>query len=417
MTAFTHDSPIEPLFAQNARLWRRIWLATQGVATLVATWVELEHTGPSVQLGVLVAALVVYHVAGALAHAWILRRTWTVLLFVPVGWVLVLAALKMNGAFGLLVLGAILEGFIFLPFAWAAVTLAIVVAALGTGVGIGASQQPPAVMLARVGIVLATGVMIATVLLYIHRANRETALRTRLLDQLAATQRDLAERARDAGIVEERQRLSRDIHDTLAQAFTSIIKHLETVELALGDTAHDPAATRALERVKPHLAHAQDASRASLAEIRQVLHALRPVALNDAPLAAALERVVREWGAANDVRTTFQADALPPLLPDADVIFLRATQESLSNVSRHAHASLVAVTIAVVDELVLLTIDDDGRGFAPGDAMGAEKLGLTGMRERVRRFGGHVLVDSEAGKGTSLTVALPTAAVVDGVAT
>ncbi|MEP6733469.1 MAG: sensor histidine kinase, partial [bacterium] len=322
-------------------------------------------------------------------------------------WVLVILAIEVSGAFSLLVLGAIIQGFIFLPFAWAAVTLGVVVAALAAGAGVRDRHEAPSVMLTRVGIVIATGVMIATVLLYIHRANRETALRTRLLQQLDVAQRGLADRARDAGVLEERQRLSRDIHDTLAQAFTSVIRHLEAVELALRDAGQSAS----LERVMPHLVHAQAVSRSSLTEIRQVLFALRPAALADASLVAALGRIVEQWGGANDVRTTFTADTLPVLVPDADVIFLRATQEALSNVARHANASNVAISIALVDGLVLLTVDDDGRGFAHTESLGSEQLGLTGMRERVRRFGGHVLIDSTLGSGTSLTVAMPLASI------
>src|SRR5205085_5369736 len=102
--------------------------------------------------------------------------------------------------------------------------------------------------------------------------------------------------------------------------------------------------------------------------------------------------------------------------PGADVIVLRATQEALSNVARHARATCVTAGISAVDGLVLLTVEDDGRGFAQADSLGAEKLGLSGMRERVRRFGGHVMIESEPGSGTSLTVALPLASIAREVA-
>ena len=93
------------------------------------------------------------------------------------------------------------------------------------------------------------------------------------------------------------------------------------------------------------------------------------------------------------------------------MVFLRATQESLSNVSRHANAQQVAVSLTSVDGLALLTIEDDGAGFADLDAVGAEKMGLSGMRERVRRFGGHLLIDSTVGEGTGLTIAMPLSAI------
>lgn len=401
-------SPVAPLFAHNARLWLRVWAATQGAALGVALYVIVSQgagraTGIQPALIELLVLLAAYHVIGVLAYRWILRRTWAVLLFVPLGWVLVVSALQISGAFGLLILGAILQGFIFLPFAWAATVLGLVTTGLATSIALRAKAS--GIVAVQIGGILATGVMIGTVLLYIHRANQEAELRTRLLRQLDEAQRDLADRARDAGVQEERRRFARDIHDTLAQGFTSVIKHLEAIELSLGPPGarHDES----IERMMPHLAHAQAVSRSSLADIRRLVWSLQPAELTEASLAAALGRVVAQWSEANAIPATFTSDALPALHPDADVIFLRATQESLSNVARHAEAASVAVSLSAVDGLALLTVEDDGRGFAHVDAHGVEKMGLAGMRERVRRFGGHLLIDSAVGEGTSLTVAMP----------
>ncbi|MGH9887566.1 MAG: sensor histidine kinase, partial [bacterium] len=127
-----------------------------------------------------------------------------------------------------------------------------------------------------------------------------------------------------------------------------------------------------------------------------------------------VERIVTHWSEANGIAAACNIDALPPLTPDADVIFLRATQEALSNVARHAKASHVSVSLHCVDALVLLSIEDDGRGLSDADVAGAGKMGIAGMRERVRRFGGHVMIESTAGAGTSLTVALPLSAIGSG---
>ncbi|MEO8336535.1 MAG: sensor histidine kinase [bacterium] len=403
-------APVAPLFAHNARLWLRVWAATQAAALGVAFYVLLGagNGGPRLadpSVVRLIAGLVAYHAVGVLAYGWILRRTWAVLLFVPVGWVLVFSAIQISGVFGLLILGAILQGFIFLPFTWAAIVLGLVTTGLATMVALRTSASARGIVPVQIGGILVTGVMIGTVLLYIHRTNQEAELRARLLRQLDEAQRDLADRARDAGVQEERRRFARDIHDTLAQGFTSVIKHLEAIELSLdssGATQHE-----SMQRVMPHLAHAQAVSRASLADIRRLVWALQPAELRESSLAAALARIVAQWSDANGVPATFTSDSLPALQPDADVIFLRATQESLSNVARHAHASRVSVSMTSVDGLVLLTVDDDGIGFAHADAQGVEKMGLAGMRERVRRFGGHLLVDSTEDEGTSLTVAMP----------
>lgn len=408
--------PLEPLFASNARLWLRVWGATQAAALVISVVVFSGGAGAAGRFFDSArtsdffryfAALVAYHVVGLVAYDRVIRRTWAVLLFVPLGWVLILASLEASGVFGLLIFGAILQGFIFLPFAWAITTLALVVSAFAGGVAFFDSRGLSALTLSRVGGILATGIMIGTVLLYIHRSNREAAVRNRLLRQLDEAQRDLAERAREAGVQEERQRLARDIHDTLAQGFTSVIKHLEAIELSL--IAPGKTSDVAMQQAVPHLKHAQAVSRTSLAEIRRLVWALRPAELEDSSLGAALRRIVAQWSEANAVPATVSIETVPSLLPDADVIFLRATQESLSNVARHANASSVTVTLQRVDELVLLTVEDDGAGFANVDAAATGSLGLSGMRERVRRFGGRVMIDSVIGEGTSLTVAMPLA--------
>ncbi|MFI5227436.1 MAG: sensor histidine kinase [Gemmatimonadales bacterium] len=213
-----------------------------------------------------------------------------------------------------------------------------------------------------VDVLLSNAVMFGVLMLYIHRANRGAATRARLLGQLDEAQRGLAERAHEAGAQEERQRLARDIHDTLAQGFTSVIKHLEAIELSF-------------ER-SPAIGH-----------------------------------IVTQWSEANAIEATCVIGELPALHLGAEVTCLRATQESLSNVARHANASRVAVTLDCVDGLLLLSVEDDGRGVAEAEDTSAGRMGIAGIRERVRPFGGRVIVESGAGTGTSITVALPLAAI------
>src|SRR5262249_25476148 len=146
--------------------------------------------------------------------------------------------------FALLVFGAVIQGFIFLPFAAAIVTLTLVVGLLATTIVV-QSKQVNGLTVSRVLSIVAMGVMVGTVMLYIHRVNRDAAVRARLLRQLDDAQRDLADRARESGVQEERQRLARDIHDTLAQGFTSVIKHLEAIELSFaGSTESGEAGAR-----------------------------------------------------------------------------------------------------------------------------------------------------------------------------
>jgi signal transduction histidine kinase len=423
---------LEPLFAHNVRLWLRVWATIQAVAIALGAYFMMHDAGglraffaspeAARSLGIL-GLLIAYHALGLQAHAWILARPWAVLIYLPLGWVLILGAMRFMNGLVVLVFGAIIQGFIFLPFAAAIATLVAVIALL-VGMMMANSRAPwSSVMAARVLSVVAMGVMIGTVMLYIHRVNRDAAVRARLLRQLDEAQRDLADRAREAGVQDERQRLARDIHDTLAQGFASVIKHLEAIELSFAAT--EPSSERdardAMARALPHLAHARDVSRTSLGEIRRLVWALRPTPLAEATLGAAIERIVTQWSDANGVRTTCEIATVPPLQPEADVIFLRAAQETLSNVAKHAGATNVSVRLEVADGIVLLSVDDDGRGvgdadtagdgFADADTAGDGKFGIAGMRERVRRFGGHVLIETQPGAGTSVTVAMPLAAI------
>jgi signal transduction histidine kinase len=409
--------PVHPLFASSTRLWLRIWIATQMSATVLGAYFAASWWGGIAQLvrspgfgrlATVLALLVAYHVVGVRAQHWLLRRRWALLLFVPVGWLLILLAVERSPTFALLLVGGVIQGFVFLPFAWAMTLLAVITATMAALAG-SASAPHTDVRLMRAAGIVAIGVMIGTVLLYIHRANREAIARTRLLQRLEEAQRDLAERAREAGVRDERQRFARDIHDTLAQGFISVLRHLEAIELSLGATTSDQDGSRG--RVLQHLSHARTVSQESLAEVRRLVWALNPVALDDAPLAQALGRVVAQWREATGVEATFTADAIPGLQPEAEVIFLRATQEALSNVARHAEARRVTVSLACVDGLVMLGVEDDGRGFVHSEASGPVRRGLAGMRERVQKWQGHLMVDSIVGEGTSVTVALPLAAV------
>jgi signal transduction histidine kinase len=413
-------APIEPLFASNAPLWLRVWEATQATALAVSCFLIVHTAGglgaflasrSAAPTMAIVGILIAYHATGFFAYQWILRHRAAALLFVPLGWVIALWSIQISGVFGLLLVGVVIQGCIFLSFAWAMGALVCIV---GTFVGLTLSQagaRGAEFTVSRAWGLIAVGVTVGTIILYIHRVNLDSAARARLLERLDEAQRDLEARAREAGIQEERRRLALDIHDTLAQGFASVIRHLEAVELSF---AADGAAGALMLRATPHLAHAQAVSRSSLAEIRRVVWALRPPDLTDSTIGAAIERIATAWGDANSVHVTFKIDALPRLSPDADVIFLRATQEALSNVARHARATRVFVSLQCEDGLALLTVEDDGCGAGSADAGAPEKFGIAGMRERVARFGGHVMIESGASGGTSVTVAMPLAAIASG---
>lgn len=221
---------------------------------------------------------------------------------------------------------------------------------------------------------------------------------------------DLASAERRAGTEAERQRLAAEIHDTLAQGFTSIVLHLETADAAIGgETSRADAVSSAIFH---HLDQARQTARDSLAETRRLVWALRPEPLELATLPGALRRVAARWKEATGVATEFTMTGdLPPLLPQVEVTLLRVTQESLANVHKHARATRVAVSLSFGEGTVLMDVRDNGAGIdsqrSENGAHDQGGFGLIGMRERVESFGGTFVLESEPGKGTTVAVALP----------
>ncbi|MDQ3695953.1 MAG: sensor histidine kinase [Chloroflexota bacterium] len=239
---------------------------------------------------------------------------------------------------------------------------------------------------------------------FIERIITQSDQRRRLIEELAATRDELAVAERQAGIVDERQRLAREIHDTLAQGFASIVLHLEAAEAAL-----PPGATTALH----HLDQARRTSRESLAEARRLVWALRPPSLEHSSLEQALARLATRWTEESGVpaRLVVTESALD-LHPEIEVTLLRAAQEGLANVRKHADASSVTLTLTTMADLVTLDLQDDGIGFAPAATAppeaGGGGYGLASLRQRVERLGGTLVIESAAGVGTTIAVALPT---------
>jgi signal transduction histidine kinase len=229
----------------------------------------------------------------------------------------------------------------------------------------------------------------------------QSAERQALLRQLGETRADLAAAERQAGMLEERERLSREIHDTLAQGFASVVTHLEAADATLATDA---------DRAREHLRAAEDVARASLDDARGLVWALRPASLADGGLPAALERTAAAAAAGGPAVDLTISGSPRPLHPDVEVSLLRAAQEGLANARRHAGASRVALTLTYFDDEVALDVIDDGCGFdptalaAPGPAGGH---GLRGMRERTERLGGRLEVESAPGEGTAIALALP----------
>lgn len=225
------------------------------------------------------------------------------------------------------------------------------------------------------------------------------------LDENTALQAQVLARAREAGVLDERQRMARDIHDTLAQSLAGILTQLQAAE----QTMNEPAALR------DHIRSALDLAREGLVEARRTVHALEPSALIEARLPDAIGAVARRWSKMNQIDAALTTTGEPrPMHPDVEVTLLRAAQEALTNVAKHARASRVGLTLSYMEDLVTLDVRDDGIGFDPTCAYRSDTragaaggYGLAGMRHRVQSLAGELVIESEPGGGTAISAAVP----------
>ena len=225
---------------------------------------------------------------------------------------------------------------------------------------------------------------------------------TRALAQqvtLAVQLTRLAERGRQTAVLHERNRLAREIHDTLAQGFTGILVQLDAAEDAL-DAAPGEA--------QDHLARARDLARVSLAEARRSVWALRPQVLEHRGLPEALADLTRRMTHGTPVRPDFHvrgtARALPP---EVESNLLRIGLEALTNALKHAGASAVRIEADFEPGEVRLSVQDNGRGFDPHRHPPGGGFGLTGMQERADSIGGRLQIISRPGGGTEVVVRAP----------
>ncbi len=226
----------------------------------------------------------------------------------------------------------------------------------------------------------------------------EVALLASIADQVAVAvdNANLYKQAEALAVAEERQRLAREIHDTLAQGFTGVNILLEAVESAL--EIHQPAT--ALER----LGRARKLANQSLAEARRSVWALRSASLADKKLADAMRDSARGLTAGAGLNVVVEApDDVPRFPHELENDLLRVTQEAVMNVVKHAQARNLTIQLNHQDNWIELRVDDDGRGFLVETAEAAEDgggFGLTAMRERIARHGGTLQISSRPGRGT-----------------
>ncbi len=233
---------------------------------------------------------------------------------------------------------------------------------------------------------------------------RDSAARQGLLDALRDAQGDLAEVQHHAGVLAERTRLSREIHDSVAQGLTSINLLLQAAErewTTRPTVAHD------------HVGHAACTARSSLDEVRRVVRDLAPAELDNGDptaLADALHRAGEEAIVDTDTTVTVHVHGTPRAMPaDVSTALLRSARGALANVVEHAAATEASVSLTYQPDSVSLDVRDNGIGFnaniiAPNRTRGR---GLAGIQSRAQHFNGQLAIESTPGEGTTIALSIP----------
>jgi signal transduction histidine kinase len=230
---------------------------------------------------------------------------------------------------------------------------------------------------------------------HFHQQRIEAAQGIAHLATLAIQIARLGDKVREAAVLEERDRMARDLHDTLAQGFTGIIVQSEAAKGALTRLDADEA-----ER---HVRRAEELARHSLHEARRSLRALRPAVLEELDLATAFDRLIEEMTSATSLHAQGIVVGPPRRLPhEWDENLLHIGQEALTNTLRHAQASSFEADLVYDEDRLRLRLYDDGCGFDVGAAQPG--LGLAGVRERVGRMKGELIITSAPGRGTEILV-------------
>ncbi|MBO2453016.1 sensor histidine kinase [Actinomadura barringtoniae] len=380
-----------PAAARSENVWNRsypFWDAYFGivlVASVAAMAQDDDSPWSRASAIALLLALTVAYVAigrravraeGLGARAGLVYAAVAIALFLP--------AVLLESTSAIALSALVPQMFMVLSTVQATAVLAVLLSGPGAEYLLRSGSDPVFVALAMV-IVIASAALLGTFIGRLGVQNRE---RARLIEELDRTRDELAEVSREAGALSERERLAGDIHDTLAQGFTSIGMLLEAARPATGANHHLDLAARV----------AQD----NLAETRALIAALAPPVLAGVSLEEALGRLAKGFDLPAELTVHGEAR---PMETAAEVVVLRVAQEGLANVRKHAQATSVRLTLTYEAESVGLTLTDDGCGFDPARA--TDGYGLNGMRNRVAQIGGTVGVDSAAGAGTTVALEVP----------
>ncbi|MEU0269694.1 sensor histidine kinase [Nocardioides sp. NPDC006303] len=217
------------------------------------------------------------------------------------------------------------------------------------------------------------------------------------LAENARLQEQLVAQSRQTGVRDERERLAREIHDTIAQSLAGVVAQLQAAE-----------GSADAQDVRRRVARATEMARTALVEARRSVQDLTPAELADAGLADAISTLVASWRDDHGVEASFVVvgDATA-LHSEVEATLLRIAQEALANVAKHASASRVGVTLTFDEADVILDVRDDGSGFDPAAPRRSSSFGLGVMRERAQRLAGTFTLESAPGAGTAVSASIP----------
>ena len=360
------------------------------------TLIYSRRAVPLWELAVLIAAATAYLVVGTYGFSLCRRsaKLRSAALYFIIQLLLAALLIKLRGHAGelsFILLPLAGQSALLLPLRWMIAVCALIYLLL----------VMPLVMVNRwvdaviVAIVYGTGIVFVVVFTRIAASEREARA------SLAAANRQLRENAaqvEELAVTKERNRLAREIHDSLGHYLTVV-----NVQIGAAQAIFSQDSRRALD----HLSKAQMLTQEGLTEVRRSVATLRASPTESRPLPEALRELVEQWNTTGLSARLIVAGTLRQLTPQADLTLYRAAQEALTNVSRHASASQVDVTLDYRNaESVHLVVQDDGRGSNnTNDSEGG--FGLLGVRERVQLLGGEVRIVAATGKGFRLEVELP----------
>jgi signal transduction histidine kinase len=388
-------------------------LVAYAALSFAVTWSQAQPEiapRPTLTLSLAAAAAVWLLTFGLWWPTWPERRAWAVIGYTGL-LILSTTLISTSQAFTAFVWVGYPFAFAIFPARWAVV--AVTANAICTFVvQNGALQQSPpyVVMIAVAGPVIFAG----------WYAGMESERRKKAITQLTDTNRRLASameenaglhaqllvQAREAGVLDERQRMAREIHDTLAQELAAMIRQLQAADRV----REQP------EQWQHHMNQVQMLAHRSLSEARRSVQALRPASLEQSRLPEAIADMARAWSHTSAVALQVDTTGTPvPLITGIEVALFRVAQEALANVAKHASASRVALTLSYLEDVVLLDVRDDGAGFDPGSTNEPAEsgdhrgggYGLSTMRQRLLGVGGTLEIESRPGEGTAIGASVP----------